>query len=359
MKKKNLGIVAATLVVVAAGSITLVFSMTKIKGAVQEEFSSNTQITTTQGECLALVDSTCSEEEQYKEQDMEELFMLELEENESELEEQIQREKIFQQELTLLLREMQERGNKNVAVVTVTTEDGQEWEYWGSLHLHEGKIELRYEMDQNTVSYIYKGQNVVVYDALADKEEAKENSQRVMDFIFDYVDKKLFVPYEIDKTEYTYRFTRQVEMDIMDCANYTINLEKNEEVVYTIEVCLDEELILESFSMDGCENAKVPEEFDISSWCSTTAEKETVYDKYLEQSRTIVKDVLGLSSIVEAERNLESILYFEVQEEENRVIFGYVLEDGSYIRIFYNMIDESWEGFVLVDDPDDFFTYQY
>lgn len=365
MKKKDLGIIVATLVVVAAGSISLIFSMTKMKGTVQDELSSSTQMTTSQGESLAMIDSTDPEgeslamidstdfeDERAQEQEILESVMQEREENESQVEEQDQKEENLWQEIQSLLQEMAERGNEKAEVLALKTEKELEWERWWSNYSHGESLEYATTIWENEVNYVYEGQNVTVYDALSSKEEAEKNSKKIMDYIYDHVDEKLLVPNEIDKTEYVYRFTRQVSN--ADYVDYGVSLAKGEQEICSIGVHFEEEPVLDCFFING--NIKIPEGFDMENWCSTTAEKEAAYAKYLDQSKLIVGDVLGLSPIVEAQRNLESVVYFQVLQDIQTVIFGYVLEDGSYIRVFYNLIDESWKGFVLVDDPSSFFS---
>lgn len=347
MKKKNLGIIAATLVVVAAGSITLIFSMTKVKDTVQDELSSSTQMTTSQGESLAMMDSTDPEGES--------LAMIDSTDFESERakeQEQDQKEENLWQEIQSLLQEMAERGNEKAEVLALKTEKELEWERWWSNYSHGEGLEYATTIWENEVNYVYEGQNVTVYDALSSKEEAEKNSKKIMDYIYDHVDEKLLVPNEIDKTEYTYGFTRQVSN--ADYVDYGVSLRKGEREICSIGVHLEEEPVLDCFFING--NIKIPEGFDMENWCSTTAEKEAAYAKYLDQSKSIVGDVLGLSPIVEAQRNLESMVYFEVSQDIQTVTFGYILEDGSYIQVFYNLIDESWKGFVLVDDPCRFFS---
>ena len=281
MKRKSIGLIVATLVVVSIGSRSLWLSVTQVKGAVKKELSGNTEI-----------------------------------------------------------------GMESVGT-DVIGEDSSIVYFDGA---SSNDISSNNPSDVTLVSGVYQGQAISVIDGLTDKENAWENATEIMDYIYDYVDKNIFAPCEIDKSEYKYSIQRQYHEQ--NGVNYGVFLLKGEKIICTIGICLEEEPVLTSFARDGLVDLyggvrKIPTEYLVENWCKTSEQRERIYGEYLVFSKEIIEDMLGLPSINEAKKDINCITYFEADDSWSTVTFGYVLEDGLYVKVFYNRVNQMWDGFEI------------
>lgn len=199
------------------------------------------------------------------------------------------------------------------------------------------------------IPFVYCGQNVYVQDGIVEKDIAKENGMQIMEYIFDYLDQTIFQPYGIDKTAYTYKIQRQYKED---GTHYGVFLTQNDRIRCTIGIDLNEEPELTSFARDGLVDLyggekEIPEEYLVRNWCDTEAKKEAIYKEYYGFSKDIIENVLGLSSIKDEIIDVNNQKYFSADDDWSTVTFGYELEDGTYIRVFYNRINQMWDGFVI------------
>lgn len=290
MKKKNIGIIATTILVVACGSVSLMLSMSQTFGAVHKDLSGATEITTYAGQ---LVVNTQTKDEVKVE--------LNLPKDE--------RIKLYSQMET------------NVAVDDVTM-----------------------------LSLVYEGQNVTIKDGLLTKEEVIDVATQIMDYVYGYVDKTILTPYEIDKSKYEYKIQRQYRNQ--DAPDYSVCLMENNSIMCTIGITLKDEPALTAFARDsfidlcGYENV-IPDEYLVKNWCMTTEQRTAIYDEYLDESKYIVEEVLGLAVITEDYKDVDSSTYFIADDSWSNVNFGYVLADGSYINVFYNRVNQMWNGFLI------------
>ncbi len=107
-----------------------------------------------------------------------------------------------------------------------------------------------------------------------------------------------------------------------------------------------------SFARDGFidlygnENV-IPEEFLVKNWCLTTEQRIAIYDEYFEESKYIVEEVLGLPAITDDYKDVNYSTYFDATDEWSNVSFGYVLADGTYVKVFYNRVNQKWNGFLI------------
>lgn len=208
-----------------------------------------------------------------------------------------------------------------------------------------------YEVSIATAEFVYYGQNVSIKDDMVEKETAIEAGHTIMDFIFDYVDKTILTPYGIDKTAYTYDIQRQDVENKGQC--YGVFLKKGGNIECTIGVCLDNGIEMDAFARDGLidlygslENP-IPEEYLVENWCNDTQKKEEIYDAYYESSKEIIENVLGLASIDTSFRDVSKDSCFRASDEWSTVAFGYRLKDGTEITVFYNRINQMWDGFCI------------
>lgn len=290
MKKQKIGIVVITLAIVGLGGLLFSFSTNKIMADMQGNLSEERELV--------------SNEQQ------------ELEESLSEYQEKLEN---LAEQLQLKLQLIEEM----------------------SVEI-QGRIA--------TTSFVYYGQNVHVKDGLLEEDIAKENGIKIMDFIFDYVDQKIFTLYEIDKTAYTYEIQRQYQEK--DGIHYGVFMKQQDRIICTIGIDLNDEPVLTSFARDGlvdlCGGEKeIPESYLVKKWCNTEAKKEAIYNEYYDSSKDVIENVLGLSPIKEEKIDVNNKKYFSADDDWSAVVFGYELEDGTYIRVFYNRVNQMWDGFVL------------
>lgn len=288
MKKKNIGIIATTILVVACGSLSLMLSMSQTFGAVQNDLSGDVEITTNVGQPVVNTEESDSEG-------------LDLPKDE--------RIKLYSEMETIL----------NV----------------------DNIVEL---------SCVYEGQSVTVKDGLLTKEEAIDVATQIMDFVYGYVDETILTPYEIDKTKYKYKIQRQYRNQ--DVPDYSVCLMENNSIMCTIGITFKDEPILTAFARDGfidlCGGEKeIPKEYLVENWCMATEQRTAIYDEYLEESKHIVEEVLGLAAITEDYKNVDSSTYFKADDDWSNVNFGYVLIDGTYVNVFYNRVNQMWNGFLI------------
>lgn len=207
------------------------------------------------------------------------------------------------------------------------------------------------ELSIATAEFVYYGQSVSIKDDMVEKETAIEIGQKIMDFIFDYVDKTILTPYGIDKTAYIYDIQRQDVENKSQC--YGVFLKKEGNIVCTIGVCLDNGIEMDAFARDGLidlyggfENP-IPEEYLVENWCNDIQKKEEIYDAYYESSKEIIENVLGFAPIDDAFCDVSKDSCFHASNDWSTVRFGYRLTDGTEITVFYNRINQMWDGFCI------------
>ena len=300
MKRKNLSLALATLAIVAIGSGSLMLSVTQIKGTVQDSMGEDVLLGS---EVAASVVET---------------------------EEVVVKDDSYSTRLDAAIK--------------------SSWELLSEIKAKE------LEEHRITTEFIYQNQVVEVKDALLEKEEAIANATKVMDYVYSYVDETLLTPYNIDKTEYTYSIQRQYRF--ADKVYYAVYLEEEDEegntaIKCSIGIFLEEEPSLRCFTRDGLidlyggvENP-IPEEYLAENWCNNSEARAAIYAEYLESSKEIIENVLKLPAILEDVKNVDNISYFRVDDSWSMVTFGYVLEDGTYIKMIYNRVNQMWDGFVI------------
>ena len=296
MKRKNIGLVITTLVVIAMGSATLGHSVMQVKGAVQKELSGSTEMR---------MEDEVSDEPEY-----------------------------------------------------TSKEDSSLIHFNGDF---SNNVSSNTSNEVACVSGVYKGQSISITDGLTDKETAWINATQIMDYIYEYVDKNILVPCEINKTEYEYNIQRQYHKQ--NGTNYGVFLQKNGRIICTIGICLKDEPALTSFARDGLidlyggEHA-IPKEYLIKNWCKTYEQREHIYAEYLDSSKEIIEDMLGLPSINETLKDVNCVEYFEADDNWSTVTFGYILENGLYVKVFYNRVNQMWDGFAIEGYHKDYYDIE-
>ena len=59
---------------------------------------------------------------------------------------------------------------------------------------------------------------------------------------------------------------------------------------------------------------------------------------------------------MEEVKDVNSITYFDADNDCSTVTFGYVLENGLYVKVFYNRINQMWDGFAIAGYHEDYYT---
>lgn len=298
MRRKNTGTLFTTLGIICGGAVCLALSMTQIMGAIQKDLSGAAQLTAESKEV----------EEQHIEADDEESSRI-IEELKRNIDRKV---KLYSSDST----------NYN----TNTSDDVME------------------------LPYVYEGQEIKVRDGLLTEAEALENATKVMDFIYSYVDEAIFQTYGIDKNAYSYKIQRQFWRT--DTVYYAVFLLDEDAIMASVGVELGEEPVMISFTRDGIiggasTTVDIPDEYLIKNWCATTEQREAIYAEYYDKSKDVVENVLGLAAIREDVNNVDSVTYFDVGDTWSTVTFGYVLEDGMYVKVFYNKINGMFDGYAI------------
>ncbi len=290
MKKKNIGIVAVTILVVAGGSVSLMLSMSQTFGAVHKDLSGAAEIATNVGEPVVNTET------------------------------------------------------KDVAKAELNLPKDERIKLYSQMETSEAVDNVA------KLSFVYEGQNVTIKDGLLTKEEAVDVATQIMDYVYGYVDETILTPYEIDKTKYEYKIQRQYRNQ--NEPDYGVFLMENDSIMCTINITFKEEPTLTAFARDGfidlCgyENP-IPDEYLVENWCMTTEQRAAIYDEYLDESKYIVEEVLGLAEISEEYKDVDSSTYFKANDDWSNVNFGYVLADGTYVNVFYNRVNQMWNGFLI------------
>lgn len=304
MKIKSIGLAVSTIAIVGWGSLVLASSMNQIKSAVQNEAGGEAEISTNVGTAHVSV----KEEDTVKKIDKVDV-VLEFE------------------------------NNFDSAIKLYIESDSDEYERV------EGVAEVK---------HIYEGKTVSIRDGLATKEKAVNNIIKIMDYLYSYVDEHFFIPLGIDKNDYEYGIQRQYHMNYEDnTVSYSVLLKLQGRGGCTIGVNLGEEVNLRTFAMDGLVGLyggvgkDIPEEYLVKNWCATTEQRTEIYNQYFTKSKDIVENFLGLSVIREEIVDVDCGSYFNADDSWSEVCFGYVLEDGTYIKVFYNRVNGEWIGFCI------------
>ena len=312
MKRKNMGLMIGTLAIVGVGSIALMLSVTQIKGSVQDYLSDEGQVGMTAGTEIVETEKVVENSSPINSKEDESIHYYEM----------------------LSLEEMLRKDQEEY--LNLTTEEF---------------LQKKEELDQKRAEreFIYQGQEASISDSLLEKDEALENGARIMDFIFSYVDEVLLQPMGIDKTKYEYSIQRQRHK--IDGVNYGVFIKEEGNLVCSVGVRMDEELVMTSFERSAlvelCGGEReIPEEYLVNNWCETAEKREAIYTEYLEQSKEVVA-MLGLPAIAEDSKYVDCITYFDADDGWSNVTFGDVLEDGRFIKIFYNRVNQMWEGFLI------------
>ena len=309
MKKRSIGMIVTTLAVVAAGSVILAISSANAKEQVKTNLSGEIELDTDfeSANVLREVESATKEEKE----------------------------------------EREDKVNK------------VEW--------NDPKIELfnnfgAYDPLHGTKKVVaigknYKKQVVLLEDALVDKETAESNALKIMDYIFDTVDEDILKQNGIDLSAYEkekrYLFHIQRQYQYQDKVNYGVFVKKEGDIIWSVGISLEEEPKVVTFAMDGlidlygAKDNPIPKEYLTENWCKTSEQKEAIYNDYFETSREFIEETLGLAAIRTDVKDLECASYFDADNDWSTVCFGYVLEDGLYVKVFYNRVNQKWDGFVI------------
>ncbi len=305
MRNKNLSTIFSTLLIIGAGSAALALSMSFIFSAAQDNLSGSGELATNVGEMpVFFTGSSDSNSNSSNHSD---------------------------------------GSNDNSLVQELGLPDDA-----GIILYSDAYVEQ--EIDGKSVSFVYQGQNVTIKDGLITRDEALKNATRIMDYIYEYVDKSIFEQYGIDKEKYAYKLSRRYERQGTE--QYSVFLMEDGQIKCTIGISLNDDVKLYSFARDGlidlCEGIKkIPDEYQIENWCMTTDQRAAIYDEYWDKSKHIVENVLGLPAIMDGYKNVDYSTYFDANNDKGTVTLGYVLEDGTYIRLFYNRVNQLWDGFVI------------
>lgn len=304
MKIKSVGLAVATIAIVGWGSLVLASSMNQIKSAVQNEAGGEAEISTNVGTAHVSV----KEEETVNKADKTDVVL--------------KFENSFDSAIKLYIEANLEES---------------------------GKVR-----DVARVNAFYDGKVVGLRDGLISKEEAVNNITKIMDYLYSCVDKKFFIPFGIEKTDYEYDIQRQYHMDYEDStASYSVLMKLKDRGLCTIGVNVGEEVKIRTFAMDGLVDLyggvgnDIPEEYLVKNWCATTEQRTEIYNQYFTKSKDIVENFLGLSVIREEIVDVDCGSYFNADDSWSEVCFGYVLEDGTYIKVFYNRVNGEWIGFCI------------
>ena len=311
MKKRNVGIIITTLAVVAAGSVILAVSSANAKEQVKTNLSGEVEFSTNY-ENVNVIDEVESApkkevEEQKREDPKIELF--------------------------------------NNPDRHITLNDRDELVYVGK---------------------IYKKQLVMLEDFFINKPIAESNLLKIMDYIFDTVDEDILKHTEIDLAEYDHERNRcffhiQRQYQYPDEANYGVFFKKEGKIIWSLGISLEEEPKVVSLAMDGliglygARNNPIPEEYLVENWCQTKEQKEAIYNQYFDTSKEIIEGILGLASIRTDVKDLDCVSYFDADDDWSTVCFGYVLEDGLYVKVFYNRVNQKWDGFAIAGYHKDYY----
>ncbi|MBE5887426.1 MAG: hypothetical protein E7283_01165 [Lachnospiraceae bacterium] len=199
------------------------------------------------------------------------------------------------------------------------------------------------------IDFLYQGQKVSISDALLTKAESLYNATLIMDYVFNYVDDRILKLYEIDKTNFSYVIQRGYQLG--DIIYYSVLLMEDQIIKCSIGIYLEDEPVLKSFSRDGYVNlynqSNIPEEFGIENWCKSREEREKVYKEYFQNSKEIIEEILLMPKVLENVYNVDCVSYFSVSSNWSFVTLGYILEDGTYIKMIYNRVNQMWDGFVI------------
>lgn len=199
------------------------------------------------------------------------------------------------------------------------------------------------------VDFLYQGHKVSIADALLTKTESLYNATLIMDYVFNYVDDRILKPYEIDKTNFSYEIQREYQFG--DIMYYSVLLMEKQIIKCSIGIYLEDDPVLKSFTRDGFVNlynqGNTPEKFLSENWCKTREEREKVYEEYFQNSKEIIEEILLMPKVLENVNNVDCVSYFSVSDNWSFVTLGYILEDGTYIKMIYNRVNQMWDGFVI------------
>lgn len=199
------------------------------------------------------------------------------------------------------------------------------------------------------IDFIYRGQKVSITDALLTKDESLNYATLIMDFVINHVAEKIFRLYEIKISNFSYDIQRQYYLG--DIIYYSVFLKENDVVKCSLGICFEDRPVLKSFTRDGyvnlCNQSNTPEEFLIENWCRTSQEREKVYKEYFYKSKKIIEETLLLPKVLENVNDVNCVSYFNVSENWSYITLGYVLEDGTYIKMIYNRVNQLWNGYEI------------
>ena len=303
MKKRSIGMIVTTLAVVAAGSVILAISSANAKEQVKTNLSGEIELGADfeSANVLGEVESATKEEKEDKE----------------------------------------EREDPKIELLYNPS---------AYYYIDESKEVVR-------VGKNYKKQVAILEDALIDRETAESNALKIMDYIFDTVDENILKQNGIDLSAYEkekrYLFHIQRQYQYQDKVNYGVFVKKEGDIIWSVGISLEEEPKVYTFAMDGlidlygAKDNPIPKEYLEENWCKTSEQKEAIYNDYFETSRKLIEETLGLAAIRTDVKDLECASYFDADNDWSTVCFGYVLEDGLYVKVFYNRVNQKWDGFVI------------
>ena len=309
MKRKNNGMVIATIIAVTLGAVVLGLAFNNVRGQSQKALSESTTLEIDYESTGIMEDETLSD--------------------------------------NLNLDELVSDKFVSNEVEHVYAEDPN------IVYFFDTDLSVTYE-NEDSVIYakgVYRGQEFTVRDYFVDSDTAKANGEKILDYVFSVVDKNILTQYGIDKTEYEYSIQRQYHYKYG--YNYGVFLIRYGKIICTMGVSLEGEPVLTSFYMDGASDVygsktrPIPDEYLVENWCKTVEQKEAIYAEYFEDSKEIIEGLLGLPAVKECEKDMECISYFRADDSCSYVTLGYVLENGLYVIVSYNRVNNKFIGFAI------------
>ncbi len=194
---------------------------------------------------------------------------------------------------------------------------------------------------------VYRGIYVNAYDAVDEKETAKDRVRDVIDILVDKVRPELLEPLGIALEEYDISIQRQLYS--LDDMVYGVTLSVDERIKVSIVVDAEDGTVL-GFTRDGLvglmDGHEMPDEYLVENWAKDNSERLARYNEYYDKARDIIVNRLGLPDIYQVEVDPSSESFVLLDDSWSNVSFGYQLENGLFIRLIFNRVNGEWNGFV-------------
>lgn len=221
--------------------------------------------------------------------------------------------------------------------------NSQEW----SAMLESRVSEMEEQMGGSVFSYL--GHVITVYDSIEDTETARDNSEKVMDIVLHDLQTKILDTLHINAEEYDFTLHRQIQFPDKTC--YGVAFEQKNTILISAIVNLDDHSIL-AFTMDGLVDLdyadSIPKQYPAQNWAVTEEQKRTIYEDYLPLAQEIIENTLHYPSIGNPDFDPSNEDYIFIDEDSSNVRFGYPLENGEFIQLIFNRVNQKWNGFVFL-----------